>query len=104
MTRKISISEAAAKGIELLRKPIWSTPEDHLKIDIVDGKPGIWTHLFCPFNLECNGRDPVDVLRFEGMDYDAAEWVPYTGPIADSDEYKAAQARYAGFRKEGEKA
>ena len=40
-------------------------------------------------------RDPVDVLCVN-QDYNSADWVPYTGPVADSDEYRAAQARYAG--------
>jgi hypothetical protein len=58
----ISIVYAAANGVERVRKPIWANPLDHLKIDIVDGKPGPWLHLWCPFNKECNGRDPVDVF------------------------------------------
>jgi hypothetical protein len=91
----ISINEAAAAGIERLRYPKWVTPEDHLKIDIIDGKPGLWTHLFAPFNRECNGRDPVSIICTQ-MDYGAAEWEPYTGPISGSDEYKAAQACYDG--------
>ena len=91
----ISINEAAAAGIERLRDPKWMTPEDHLKIDIIDGKPGPWTHLFSPFNRECNGRDPVSIICTQ-MDYGTAGWEPYTGPISGSDEYKASQARYDG--------
>lgn len=68
---------------------------DHLKIDIIDGKPGPWTHLYSPFNKECNGRDPVDML-FTQVDYDAVEVVPYTGPLPDSEEYKAAAAQFDG--------
>jgi hypothetical protein len=86
----ISVAQAAEKGIERLRKQIWANQMDHLKIDIIDGKPGPWLHLYCPFNKECNGRDPVDTLGL-GMDYDAKEFEPYTGPLPDSDEYKAAQ-------------
>lgn len=91
----ISIHEAAAAGIERLRKPMWATPEDHLKIDIVDGKAGPWTHLYAPFNLACNTKDPVDVVCLY-VDYRIIEWEPYTGPIAGSNEYKAAQDRYKG--------
>ncbi len=96
----ISIIDAAAQGIERLRRPIWANPMDHLKIDILwgGGKPGPWTHLFAPFNRECNGRDPVDILCTQ-MDYNAAEYVPYEGPLPDSDEYRAAVAAYDGCLK-----
>jgi hypothetical protein len=36
----ISINEAANQGIGYLRKSVWAIPLDHLKIDILDGKPG----------------------------------------------------------------
>lgn len=91
----ISIAEAAARGIQRLRLPVWANPLDHLKIDIFDGKPGPWTHLFCPFNKECNGRDPVDILALQ-MDYDSRQFVIYDGPNSESDEYKAAQAKFDG--------
>lgn len=91
----ISIRDAAVAGIARLRKPVWVHPCAHLKLDIIDGEPGPWTHLYDPFNRECNKRDPVDVLCIS-MDYDAKEWAPHTGPTSDSDEYKAAQAAYAG--------
>lgn len=91
----ISIEQAAERGIERLRQPQWATPEDHIKIDIVNGKPGPWTRLYAPFNLECNGRDPVEILCVH-MNYQSADWLPYEGPLPDSDEYRAAQAQYAG--------
>lgn len=92
----ISINEAAARGIERLRKPIWATPLDHLKIDIIDGRPGPWLHLYCPFNRECNGRDPVDILGILEGDYNAREFVAYVGPRADSPAYKAEQEKFDG--------
>lgn len=91
----ITINQAAERGIVLLRKPVWACAEDHLKIDIIDGKPGPWTHLYAPFNMECNGRDPVDLI-FTCMDYDALEWLPHDGPTHDSEAYKQAQSRYSG--------
>lgn len=91
----ISIDEAAARGINRLRMPRWANNLDHLKIDIIDGKPGPWTHLFAPFNKDCSGRDPIDVL-FTRMDYTAREYLPYVGALPDSDEYKAAQAAFEG--------
>lgn len=97
----ISINEAAARGCALLRKPEWVSECDHLKVDIIDGgKPGPWTHLYAPFNKQCNGRDPVDVLCVS-MDYDEQCWFPHTGPTHDSDEYKAQVARFDGFSEEG---
>lgn len=95
--RLFSIKQAAASGIERVRRPIWAHPFDHLKIDIIDGAPGPWLHLFAPFNQECNGRDPVDILAIiEPVDLNAAEFVAYSGPHPTSDEYRAAVAKYAG--------
>lgn len=93
----ISIADAAANGIERVRLPHWANPLDHLKIDIVDGKPGPWLHLFAPFNKECNGRDPVDFLWIAGpmkTDVNVAEFFPYGGPLPESNEYRAAQAQF----------
>lgn len=95
MSELISISEAAKLGINRLRLSKWATPEDHIKIDIINGKPGPWVHLYAPFNLECNGQDPVSVLSL-GYDIFTAYWLPYDGPISGSKEYVAAQSRYAG--------
>jgi hypothetical protein len=99
---QISIREAAKLGIALLRKPVWSNPMSHMKVDIIDGQPGPWTHLYDPFNMECRGRDPVSVL-FVHMDYDKREWVEYTGPTCGSDEYVAAVAGYAEGLRDMEK-
>jgi hypothetical protein len=91
----ISINEAARAGIDRLRKPLWANPLDHLKIDIIDGELGPWLHVFAPFNKECNGRDPVDILIIQ-MDLDKPEYEIYDGPLPDSDEYKAAVAEFEG--------
>lgn len=91
----ISLKEAAERGIERVRKPQWVTPEDHVKIDIINGNLGPWLHLWCPFNTECNGRDPVDVLAHQS-DIGLREWVAYNGPHSDSEEYKTAVAMYSG--------
>jgi hypothetical protein len=94
----ISLNQAAAGGVERIRKPIWANPMDHFRLHIIDGKPGPWLHLHAPFNAECNGRDPVDILwiiQFGTAAGDDAEFIPYEGPLPDSVEYKAAQARYA---------
>jgi hypothetical protein len=64
-------------------------------IDIINGRPGPWLHLYAPFNKECNGCDPVDMLGI-GSDYNAKEFEPYTGSLPDSDEYKAEQAAFDG--------
>lgn len=89
----ISITEAAKQGISRLRKPIWVNQMDHLRIDIIDGAPGPWLHVYCPANKACNGKDPVDLLCIS-MDYNAKEFEPYTGPLPDSEKYKIAQARF----------
>lgn len=94
MSDLISIRDAAAKGIERLRQPQWVNPMDHIKIDLVKGILGPWVHLWCPFNTECNKRDPVDMLLWQ-VGLDDAEWLPYTGPLEDSAEYKAEVAAIA---------
>lgn len=85
-------------GIERLRKPIWANPLDHLKIDIIDGRLGPWMHLYAPFNDEVNGRDPVDILWVTSslVFPPAHAWIPYYGPLSNSDEYRAAVERYKG--------
>lgn len=94
----LSINQAAAAGIERLRKPVWVSLLDHIKVDVVDGKPGPWLHLWCPINKECNGRDPIDVLAFgpSAVDLNEECFLPYTGPLPESDEYREAAARYEG--------
>lgn len=92
-----SINEAAAYGWERLRKPIWANPLDHLKIDLMAGSVGPWAHLYCPFNQECNGRDPVDILWIMYEDRDKRMWVKYEGPLPDSHEYKNDVAKYSRF-------
>lgn len=93
----ISIQEAVKLGHQRLRKPIWANPFDHIKIDIYDGKIGQWIHLYCPFNKECNGRDPVNILVVDPtISLDSQEFVIYDGPLPDSDEYKADVAKFEG--------
>ncbi len=91
----ISINEAAKQGICRLRKEVWSDPCDHLKLDLIGSEGGLgpWFHLYAPFNLRCNGRDPVDILCMQ-FDLDCKEWLPYEGPLPDSDEYKARVADF----------
>jgi hypothetical protein len=99
----ISYRQAARMGIERLRKPIWASPLDHVKIDIVGGELGPWMHLFAPFNQECNGRDPIDIcwqLQSDWANPDATELVIYTGPLPDSVEYREAAKQYEGVLSE----
>jgi hypothetical protein len=85
----LSIADAAAKGIGLLRSQKWTNPLSHLRIDILDGKPGPWVHLYDPMNVAINKKDPVDIL-FLSMDYNSKDWLEYTGPVSGSAEYDAA--------------
>ena len=96
MENLISITEAAEKGIEQLKKPEWKMIEDHLKIDIINNKPGPWMYLYSPFNKECNGRDPVDILSIEMGDLNKKEWIIYKGPSPNSYAYKNATASFKG--------
>lgn len=101
MNGKISIADAAQAGIQRVRLPYWSCKMDHIKIDIIDNKPGPWLHLWCPYNKECNDRDPVDMLWMIGptpMDIHKAEFEIYTGPLPDSEEYQKAVAAYSKIK------
>lgn len=92
----MSLKEAAARGIERVRQPNWVGEFDHIKIDLLpDGKMGPWAHIYSPMNQSINGRDPVDMLCLKGIgvDPDAQGGYAYTGPLPDSDEYKAEVAR-----------
>jgi len=48
METLLSIDDAAALGIVKLRKPKWGIPQDHIAIDIIDGKAGPWLTLHSP--------------------------------------------------------
>lgn len=90
--RLISCNQAAKLGVKRLRKPIWSHPLDHVKIDIIEGDLGPWMHMFSPFNESFNGRDPIDILWITMPDWanpDAEELAVYDGPHPDTDEYQA---------------
>lgn len=89
----VSLNEAAAKGIERVRKPEWADRCDHLKINAVEGRPGLWLELWCPFNTRCNGRDPVKTMCTE-FNLNAREWLPHSGPTSDSDEYRTSKAHF----------
>jgi hypothetical protein len=94
----ISIDEAAAQGIERLRMPKWVNRLDHIKLDVINGAAGPWLRLFSPFNIECNGRDPMPVLIFN-FDTASKEYLLYSGALPDSEEYKAAQAFFKSCSK-----
>jgi hypothetical protein len=100
--RLLSIEDAAAFGVQRLRKPIWANPLDHVKIDIIDGKPGPWLHLWCPFNKECNGRDPVDVFAYQ-WNLSVPEFELYDGPLPSSEEYQKAVERFDGVLQQEKK-
>jgi hypothetical protein len=91
MQHLISINEAVRAGQSRLRKPKWANPLDHIKIDLIDGRMGPWLHIYSPFNKDCNGRDPVDILAItERGSFDSPEFVVYDGPLPDSEEYRGA--------------
>jgi hypothetical protein len=90
----ISLNDAAAMGVTRLRKPIWANPLDHLQIHIHEGSMGPWIKLWSPYNPHCNGRDPVQFLCIEVVELEVKCFEPYTGALPDSDEYRAAIAKY----------
>jgi hypothetical protein len=97
----ISLREAARRGVKRVRKPVWAHPFDHVDIDIINGKPGPWLHLWCPFNEECNRRDPVHLFldsQFVG-NIDAPAVLPYEGPPPDSAEYRSEVEKFKGCLK-----
>jgi hypothetical protein len=89
------------RGAVRLRRPLWEGRFDHFKIDIfTDGErkwAGLWVHLWCPHNMSTHGRDPYDLLILE-HDVTTREYEAYTGPLPDSEEYKAAVAAFGHAR------
>ena len=100
----MSIVQAAAKGIERVRQEVWADPFDHIKLDLDgSGRAGPWLHLYSPFNKECNGRDPVDFISVIGVmrvHLHAECFVPYTGPLPESEEYQRRVLYFDGCMKE----
>jgi hypothetical protein len=92
---EVSIYEAAGKGIDRIRLERWANKFDHIRINITGKGIGIWVKLYAPFNLECNGRDPVAVLLTQ-FDCDERIYVPYQGPLPDSEEYRSEVLKFKG--------
>ena len=99
MSGLVSIAEAAARGVERVRRPQWAIPLDHLRLCAQGGKPGPWLLLYSPFNEECNGMDPVPIPA-SLMDLGEAAYEGYEGPLPDSVEYEAARAAFGGALEE----
>jgi hypothetical protein len=82
MSDLISIADAAARGIERVRMTKWANDFDHFKIDIIDGEPGPWLHLYSPVNEVIGQSNPVDILWVAGplkVDIHERCFVPFTG-------------------------
>jgi hypothetical protein len=99
---EISIYEAAGRGVDRIRMERWANKFDHLKITIDSKGLCPWIKLYAPFNEECNGRDPVEILEWD-LDCHERVYVPYEGPLPDSDEYRAEAARFKGVLGNGKR-
>ena len=100
MSRKlISINQAVKRKIDRLRKPTWANKMDHFKLYLFDEERiGPWIQFYSPFNKECNGRDPVDILLPIWVpNMDIKEFEVYKGPLPKSEEYREAVATYEGW-------
>lgn len=75
----LSINEAAGRGIDKLRKPVWAHPEAYVKIDIIDGQAGPWLHLHVP------GEPAKDLLGVMQGSYDEECFVPLDAALTDTD-------------------
>ncbi len=92
----ISIDQAASLGILRVRKPHWLSRFDHLRIDILGGRPGPWLYLHAPANAMFDGPDPKPLLALMQTfcPLDERGWLPYTGPLPTSAEYQAELKRF----------
>lgn len=85
----ISLNEAAAQGIERVRKPNWANPRDYVKLDIVDGRLGPWLHLYSPINQtvlkQANPQHILWAFEFGTSAAEDQEFVPYDNDV-DPDE------------------
>jgi hypothetical protein len=74
----ISVYEAAARGITTLRSPAWRDPDDHIEIDVVDGKIGPWFRLHSSSNEICGYENPRSILWISvGTAFGVACFLPY---------------------------
>lgn len=95
MSELISINEAAKAGITRLRSPKWTGRFDHILIGIIEGKAASWVNLYSPLNNCIHGSDPLPICAsMGGMSYDEQGWLPYTGLLPDSEEYKKEAESY----------
>lgn len=79
MAELISIVEAAKRGICRLREPQWANARDYLKIDIIDGVPGPWAHLYSPANEIVGNKNPHSFVWALFPNSDVASFYPYEG-------------------------
>lgn len=96
-----SLNQAAAQSITRIRRPEWSEPCDHFQIDIVEGKPGPWIHLYSPMNDELHGSDPVNMVWAEkpfDLDPDERLFEEYKGPWPGSRNYERRRRLYVGMQ------
>lgn len=87
--RLISITAAAAAGIKRLRSPVWANDRDYIRIDIIDGMPGPWLHLFSSGNIAIGHANPksfIGVNYFPGFSYETQWAVPYEGELDPDDQ------------------
>jgi hypothetical protein len=102
----ISIRDAAERGIQRLRQPVWKIEFDHIELTLVDGTMGPWAKFWSPFNRVCNNRDPIHILiaspalRFSQPIIDSGErvWVEYTGAPGNSEAYNKEAEGFEKYR------
>src|SRR5262249_49772487 len=75
----ISINDAAATGVDKLRKPYWANADDHIKIEIVNGKAGVWLRFYSDLNETLGNPNPVELLGISA-DYEKKEWIAWEAP------------------------
>lgn len=97
----ISLETAARHGIERVRHQRWANKLDHFELTIIDGKPGAWVRMWAPVNAMFGDEKP-DGFQINALGVGTPSvsptkplFLPYTGPLPDSDEYRAEVARFA---------
>lgn len=73
----MSIAAAAAAGITKLRRENWAFRDDHIELDLIDGKLGPWFTLHLPTSAQLIGAEPTQRQLLLGHDLDEVAWEPY---------------------------
>jgi hypothetical protein len=73
----MSINEMTKVGITKFRQVNWTNPDDHMEMNIIEGRPGPWFKLWSPVNELIGTKNPQTLLVTMMGDLNDKCWYPY---------------------------